>query len=332
MFPENILGDLLRSLYLTFHTLNLVITKKIDALYINRVDSLESIISGYITSKFLRKPLILVIHHISLERKLSVKESLAFWKSREVSFRGRMQRFFGIIIRRFIHPRADACIAVTENTAKEVRQYINPRALYVTGNGLDLEKFYPDTKVEKINDACYLGRIDRFKGIEVLLSTWRIVVEKHPEAKLILIGGGPYIDNYKDLVEKLSITRNVQFTGWVSDEEVISSLRSSKLFLFCSTWEGRPLAVSEAMACGLCCIISDIPQLKENFYGGVDFADPKDPLSFALKALYYLTNDDKRIKLESKAYQFAQKFDWNSVARKEVAIFRSHLGIKNKSN
>ncbi len=323
MFPEHIMGDILRSIYLTITAFRICLKTRIDAIYVNRVDSLESIISAFLISKVLIKPFIMIIHHISFERKYTIKSSIEFWVARGVSTKGIIQRFAAIIIRRYIHAHADICISVTQNTANEVRELINPKILYVSGNGVDGIRFTPDFKAEKKYDACYLGRIDRFKGIEVLIKCWKIIVEKFPKSILLLIGDGPYTDHYKSLVKQFRLEDNVIFTGWVKDEYVIHLLRSSKLFLFCSTWEGRPLAVSEAMACGLCCIISDIPALRENFDGAADFVNPHNPQEFAKRTIHYLMYEDERTKMGFAAYKKAQSFSWDAVAHIEASIIKA---------
>ncbi len=77
------------------------------------------------------------------------------------------------------------------------------------------------------------------------------------------------------------------------------------------------------MACGLCCIVSDIPVLRENFSGAVHFADPEDPEAFAESALHYLKNENDRVKMGHAARHLAQSFDWKYVARTEAHIIRS---------
>jgi glycosyltransferase involved in cell wall biosynthesis len=125
------------------------------------------------------------------------------------------------------------------------------------------------------------------------------------------------------MVKRLSLDRNVVFTGWVTDKEVVQLLRSSKLFLFPSKYEGFALAVGEAMACGLCCIISDISALRENFSSAADFADPDDPDAFTNRVLHYLENENERIKLSYAAHRFVQNLGWESVVRTEAHVIRS---------
>lgn len=317
------IGQILRGLYLALVGLRICLKKRIDAVYVSR-SSLESLLSALLISKILRKPLIIVFH-VGLYHKFSPKKLVSGMRSRGLT--SLLLLLTSYVIKSLAWKSADACVAVSRHTAAQVRVAMKNKPVYVAGNGVDLDVFTPNVGVTKSYEACYLGRLDKAKGMEVLLKSWRIVVDGLPQSKLLIIGGGKNeIAHYQALAKRFSLDRNVVFVGWVNDDrEVVRFLRSSKLFVFPSKFEGFGLAVAEAMACGLCCIISDIPVHRENF-SVVDFADPDDPKAFSGRILHYLLNEDEYVKMGLSAYQFAQRFNWKSVAQTEAQIIKSAVG------
>jgi glycosyltransferase involved in cell wall biosynthesis len=121
------------------------------------------------------------------------------------------------------------------------------------------------------------------------------------------------------------MTKKVIFSGWVSDKEAVRLLNSSKIFLLSSKWEGFGLAVAEAMACGLCCVISNLPVLKETFQDAADFVEPDNYQGFAERVIYYLKNESERKRMGEKAYEFSKKFDWKTVAENEAILIKTKL-------
>jgi glycosyltransferase involved in cell wall biosynthesis len=324
-FSDSMIGDILRILYIMPFVFLTCFRQRVDAVYINKTDSLENIMAALLIQKILRKPLFLILNLITPESSVPIKKLVSHWKSRGVSMRGLFRRLVYVKFRRYIHVKADVCFSVSQITAKEVQSSFGNDRFFVTGNGIDLSVFMPKLELAKLYEACYFGRLEHQKGTDVLLKCWKYVVDKFPNAKLLIIGEGneKYTLYCKSLGKQLGLENNIIFTGWVSDDEVVRLLNISKIFVFPSRYEGFALAVAEAMACGLCCVISDIPVLRENFSGAADFAGLDNPNNFADLILHYLQNEKERIKLGLKAVQLAQTKGWDSVAKIETRIIKS---------
>lgn len=94
----------------------------------------------------------------------------------------------------------------------------------------------------------YVGRISKEKGVDLLIESFR----KLQNEKLIIVGDGDELDNYKQIASK-----NVDFVGWKNHDEVINFMRNAKALIFPSIWyEGAPLTIFEALSQGLPCIVS----------------------------------------------------------------------------
>ncbi len=136
-------------------------------------------------------------------------------------------------------------------------------------NGVDLQKYFPVRHREKlelrkdlglIEDQFYIvivGSLIQRKNISFALNALR---RSDSSFKVIVLGKGPLINDLKNISG-----HNVSFLGDI--ENVFKYYQCADLFLSSSLSEGLPNAVIEAMACGLPCMLSDIPQHQECFAG-----------------------------------------------------------------
>ena len=143
------------------------------------------------------------------------------------------------------------------------------KSFTVLKNTIDTEKFsYSLEKRQAIRESlnleeCFvIGHTGRFTYQK---NHWKIVdvfYEVHkqlPEARLLLVGNGPTIDEIKDKAKKLGILDYIIFTGARSD--VSDLLQAMDVFLLPSFFEGFCISLLEAQSVGLPCIASDtIPQ------------------------------------------------------------------------
>jgi glycosyltransferase involved in cell wall biosynthesis len=95
--------------------------------------------------------------------------------------------------------------------------------------------------------------------------------------------------------------------------------------VFPSQEEGFGLAILEAMAAGLPCILSDLPALRENFNDSAIFVKPNDVEGFAQAELALLHDHDRFKLLQKKGKELAKEYSWDNVARKELAALRLSL-------
>jgi len=223
-------------------------------------------------------------------------------------------------LNRFAASQADVHIALSEATRKDVEKYLGIEDCTVIGNGLDTEKFHP-LNLPKAFDGVFLGRLARQKGIDVLLRAWSEVVRENSDSQLLLLGGGnpEEVSLYRKMAIDLRLEGNVTFAGFVEDEELVRLLNSSKLFVFPSRKEGFAQAVSQAMGCGLCCILSDIPPLKEVYGGAAVFFPVDQPVALAERIRSMLGAEDERKMFSERARQLAERFSWEDTVKCELA-------------
>ncbi len=151
----------------------------------------------------------------------------------------------------------DAYIVVTEFAKRKFIQGGLPKAkIHVVPNCV-----YPDpgSKSDSGNFALFVGRLSTEKGIRTLLHAWK----KLPKIPLKIVGNGPMGNEVKAYLEQYNL-EHVEFVGNVLHDEVIRHMHSARFLVFPSEWyEGLPLTIIEAFACGLPVVSSKLGAMDE---------------------------------------------------------------------
>lgn len=115
----------------------------------------------------------------------------------------------------------------------------------------------------------FVGRLAAVKGIAVLLRAFAGVQERHPDARLTLIGDGVERPALEALASTLGLAESVTFAGPKTQAEVAETLATADLFVLPSFAEGVPVVLMEAMASGLPVIATRIAGISELVEEGV---------------------------------------------------------------
>lgn len=320
---------ILRIPYLIIKALTISRKLSFDIVYLHNQDIVNMLL-GYILKLILNKPLVVVFHW---EYRLFEEGLLRNIKQTRSLLTSLPLLILSVFIKKFVFPRVDLYFAVSEEIKKYLINELQIRSekIIISGNGVDCSKFKPCETTAKYYGA-FLGRIDfSQKGIDILLKAWKIVLAQKPSAKLVIIGGFESEDDNNrlyELLSKLDLNNNVQITGFVQDEEIVKYLSMSKVFVFPTRFEGFGLSIIEAMACGLPCITSAIPVLRELHSNVAIFVKPNDYYSFA-RAIVSLLDEEKDCKkLGNLSRTHALRFEWARVSEREISAIR---GVLNES-
>ena len=135
---------------------------------------------------------------------------------------------------------------------KNGREIFSKSSIYVKPN------FTP----EEITDICtdreeifvYVGRLEKEKGIHLLLEAWKQITDK----KLIICGSGTQEKWCREFVEKNHM-ENVDLKGQIPKAEVLELIKEAQALIFPSQWyEGFPMTIVESFSCGTPVIVNDI--------------------------------------------------------------------------
>ena len=129
----------------------------------------------------------------------------------------------------------------------------------------------------------------------------------------------------RPLVSQLGLKEQVSFAGYVSETEAVRLLAASRIFIFPSRQEGFGLAVGQAMALGLPCVVSDVPALVENYQHAALVTPVGNHAALAEAILGLLNNPNQFRTMSEKGREAAAEMKWESVCSKEVEIILEGL-------
>jgi glycosyltransferase involved in cell wall biosynthesis len=215
--------------------------------------------------------------------------------------------------------RAVDTIAVSESTAEELtRRGVPPERIAVVHNGVDdrLLATLPLGLRDAEPVVLYLGRLERYKRVDLLIRAMARIRHAGDPAQLIIAGDGRHVAALRRLVRRLDLGARVQFTGRVSDAMKRSLLERAWLHAITSTKEGWGISVLEAAACGTPTVASDTPGLRDAVVHGESGLLVKHGNVTALAdAIRSLLSDRARLdRLAAGARARAEGFTWDAAA------------------
>jgi glycosyltransferase involved in cell wall biosynthesis len=293
-------------------------------------NTLPNLFLGYVVCSVFRLPLVVVVHHIDVPFFSEKPNCSLYYCYRIIGYSRLVSliKTFTFYVTLSLLKRARAIISVSNFTAKALRVHgVSNVKIFVSGNAVNV-KYISNVKplsAKKFYDGVFVGRIAKEKGVFDLLSVWKKVVEKKNEAKLLIIGSGLELVAVKERIGTLGLENKVFLRGHCSDRELYSLLKSSKVFIFPSVFEGWGIAVAEALACGLPVVAYDIPALKENFGDcrSVFLVPVKNLEEMVMRILNILNMSEKNLcKLGSFSEEYSKQFVWEEVTKKDLAFLK----------
>jgi glycosyltransferase involved in cell wall biosynthesis len=103
-----------------------------------------------------------------------------------------------------------------------------------------------------------IGRLERYKGHHRAIAAMPAVLEHAADARLVIVGGGPYEAALREQVDRLSLDSSVSFASYgPADRDLMGALvRSADVAVLLSEYEAHPVAVMEALAEGVDVVVS----------------------------------------------------------------------------
>lgn len=239
-------------------------------------------------SIFCRIPNVVTIHGIS-ELDVLYKKSKIFSK---------IKYYYLLLIQGKARRKVKNVIAISPYVHKYLGLSNNQRIWDIPNPILD-DFFYVnyDPDPLRIFSASHVIPI---KNIQNLIKAFKNVVLKFPNAKLRIAGSSldsEYGKECQIIVKKLGLSKNVEFLGLLTIEDIKKELSKSACFVLCSYQENAPLSISEAMAVGVPVVASKvgaIPWMIEDNING-RLIDPNEVDSISNAIISILINNNNGI-------------------------------------
>jgi len=167
---------------------------------------------------------------------------------------------FGKAIERITALLTRNTLAVSGTTGCNLTTLRTGPATRIIPNGLDVCRLQSVPPSHESSDLIFVGRLIKEKHVDVLVEAVRILAKKQSDLRLIIIGEGPEYEPIRNLIHSSALDNNIRIMGFFENhDEVISRLKSSRVFVLPSTREGFGIAALEALGCGLPVVTIDHP-------------------------------------------------------------------------
>jgi glycosyltransferase involved in cell wall biosynthesis len=243
---------------------------------------------------------------------------------------------------RYLVKNMDLLVVLSVEAEKEFKAMGYPGAKIVcVPNGVAISSASKNTYGEVVR-VLTIARLDRQKGIDILIRAWIKAAQMKSVPKLIILGDGPQAIELKNLVKSLGITHSIEFKGIVRNVE--EYLRDADLFILPSRAEGLSNALLEAMSYGIPCIATNVggnPEvlgMNENrtippgeyvlAKNGV-LVNPDDVNGLSQAIPYLVRNGRLREMLGKRGRHFVQKhYSIDSIADRYIQLYQEALNEK----
>ncbi|RWX73454.1 MAG: glycosyltransferase family 4 protein [Candidatus Methanosuratincola subterraneus] len=161
------------------------------------------------------------------------------------------------------------------------------------------------------------------KGHAYLLKSFSIILKKHDNASLILVGDGKLLSKIKNMSSAFNIGNYVYFAGRRSHNEIPLYMNAADLFVLPSLSEGNPTVMFEALGVGLPFVgtrVGGVPEIITSDEYGL-LAEPGNPDDLAEKILVALEKEWDREKIRD----YARQFTWENIAKQVMKVYEEVL-------
>lgn len=230
--------------------------------------------------------------------------------------------------------KADIVVTVSEYSKKDIIEYygISEDKIKVVYNGLYPEdKFSGEGKkiqndnIIKDNYILSVCTIDLNKNQNGLIESFSVFKEKHKDCDIKLVLVGPIRDNgaiNEVIVKHPEAAKDIIFTGYVSEDELVWLYRNAYLFMYPSYFEGFGLPILEAMSVGNAVICSNTTSMPEVGGDAVQYCNPYDLESMVNSIENVVFKETYRNELKKKSVDQASKFSYEKAAKELMEIYK----------
>ncbi|MBV9597700.1 MAG: glycosyltransferase [Chloroflexi bacterium] len=225
-----------------------------------------------------------------------------------------------------------------------IRHYGEHAPIVVIPGGVDLDRFRPLPRrtaraqlglAAKHKVVLFVGRIQRLKGLEVLLRAFAQLGDL--DARLLIVGGRPgtgpesrEITRLQHLASRLGVAERTQFLGALAHEELPTYYSAADVSVMPSSYESFGLVAVESLACGTPVVATRVGGLRSIVRDGETglLVPWRDAELFAERLRRVLTDDALRRHLAGQARESVLGYGWDRIAEEHLALYAEVRGEK----
>jgi glycosyltransferase involved in cell wall biosynthesis len=296
-----------QAVYFSLHLLSPLLKEKFDIIDCQQFP-LFPCLSSRIVSLIRKTPLIITWYEV--------------WGDYWFEYLGYMGQA-GKMIERGIASFKCTMITVSATTEGRFRNCFKKPLDAIVPVGIDLPHINSIPASTEDSEIIFAGRLIREKNAALLVRAFHSLSKQYPKIRLVIIGNGPERDGIATLIHDLSLEDHVYLREFSADhDDLISRLKSSKVFVLPSTREGFGITALEALACGLPVVTIDhkanaIRDLIDGSNGFLCELSAEDLAASICLAL------QRHKDMRKSCILSADSYDWEHITSDIEALYRS---------
>jgi glycosyltransferase involved in cell wall biosynthesis len=292
--------------------------KSSDLIHAHGHPYLSSLVAARLAKKY-SKPLVVTQHNTFIQYN-------ALWNA--------FERLNDLTVGKEILKLADIIIVVSGATRKYVLSLgADSKKIVILHNGVDIQRFRPKDDIKEemrrklgihkdAKVALSVRRLVYKNGIDTLIKSAEMVLQKNSNLVFLVIGKGPDLSEVKERIRQLKLEKNVKLLGFVSDEELPFYYNTADFFILPSkSGEGLPLVSLEAMACGLPVIATKVGGIEEIMEENFGIIVPPDNPNSLKEAILDFSQRDLSIVKKDLRLAMELKHSWDENVQKLTKIY-----------
>ena len=228
--------------------------------------------------------------------------------------------------------QADAVLAPSAVIRDELHARGVRAPIAVVPTGVDLERFRPGDRAAARRSlgvregeplVLYVGRLDREKSVDRVLSAFERVASTIPAARLVLVGHGTEAARLRRTAAALPVADRIRFDGLRPHDSLAACYQAADVFLFASETETQGLVLAEAAACGLPAVAADAPGCDEVVRDGdTGILTKGESAALAEAVIGLLLDPERRRAMGRRARELAERlFDVKLQIDRTMAVY-----------
>lgn len=278
---------------------------------------------GFLLMKSFGIPLIATIHHpLFIDLENVIERGASFYS------KAKAVMFYPLQMQRIVSKRLDHIITVSEDSRRKNAHYFGVplERQTVAYNGLDRTIFRPLKDVKKRKGKMlFVGNVeDGKKGFAYAAKALPLV--KSDITLTVVDGGAPHHQKTDLLLKNLGIGGRVEFTGKITEADLVRHYNEAELALVPSTYEGFGFPAAEAMSCGTPVIASDGGALPEVVGDSGVVVPARDHLALAEAIGSLMSDGKKRASMSRRGIERVETlFTWEKAVRTMVEVYEKFI-------
>ena len=239
---------------------------------------------------------------------------------------GNLQTWYGkLVLSRLI------CLRVLGKSVAQSLAGFDIKKTIVTDNGIESQANYkycakPEDRVLRL---IFIGTHSPQKGFDQLVEACVILAHKGPSFEVHALGewiSSQFRERIFSILRDKGLTNRFVFHGLVHGREKWSILAESQILVLPSIQEGQPLAILEALACGIPVVASRVGAIPDTIEHGINgfLVTPGVPVELAEKLEDLITNPELLLKISAANLQlYQQRFTQEAFLKTQVAWLKA---------